>query len=443
MGTNLSTPRLRTEDSVPVAHADANGNYLAELGSPQFDQINTHAIVASAALTYEKYMGHPTGWSFDGPLTVNPHAGTGKTAYYSRWDNSINFCQWESPSLGKTVKTSQAFDVASHEIGHALLDGIRPGLLSGREGKAFHEGFGDSSAILHVLQFDSNLEKILADNGGDFTKPSLVTRLAEEFGTAFNKEDANPNNDNNPYYRTALNEFKYKPLNQLPSDSYPPTYPEEVLTSEPHSFSRVWSGAFYSMLGAFYDQAAPSAPSQLDALKTARDALGTIWGRSLDHLPASNMKFRDAARAMMREADKLENGKYLGALAAVMLDRNLLTPREIEEASAPPSREIPAGYNWVADKPLPGADGRTVLCYRAPQDVEVEGLGVMQLHAGLTQVYDKGGELVSQTFTPVTAADIEEARADAPGLVASGQARVTAQLDGPSLIEVIPHWECC
>jgi len=443
MGPQLNTPRLKTEDSVPVAQADANGNYQPDVNTPQFDQVNTHATVASTVLTYEKYMGHPTGWNFEGPLTINPHAGEGKTAYYSRWDDSINFCQWESPSLGKTVKTSQSFDIASHETGHAILDGIRPGILGGREGSAFHEGFGDSSAILHVLQFDSNLEKILAENGGDFSKPSLVTRLAEEFGTAFNKEDQNPKNDDNPYYRTALNDFKYKKPSELPWDSYPPTKPEEVLTSEPHSFSRIWSGAFYSMLGALYNQAAQTAPSQLDALKTARDALGTIWGRSLDHLPASNLKFRDAARAMIREADALENGKYLGALAGVMLDRNLLTPREVDEAQAPPAREVPAGYDWVADKPLPGADGRTVLTYRAPQAVEVDGLGVFEVSSGLTQVFDRGGQLVSQTFTPVTSEDIEEARLEARELVAAGKARVTAQLDGPPLIEIVPRWECC
>ena len=45
-GQQLSGPRLHTQDSVAVAQADAQGNYLVEIGSPQFDQVNTHGIVA-------------------------------------------------------------------------------------------------------------------------------------------------------------------------------------------------------------------------------------------------------------------------------------------------------------------------------------------------------------------------------------------------------------
>jgi len=482
MGTQLSGPRLHTKDSIAVAQADSQGNYLVDISTPQFDQVNTYGVVAGTLLTYEKNIGHSIPWSFKGPLEVHPHAGDGKTAYYSRWDESINFCQWDSPSLGKTVKTSQSFDVASHETGHAILDGLRPGLLAGRESKAFHEGFGDSSAILHALQYDSNLEKILAENGGDFSKPSLVTRLAEEFGTAFNKEDDNPKNDDHPYYRTALNEFKYQDPNSLPSDSYPPSQPEEVLTNEPHSFSRIWSGAFYSMLGALYDQAAQAAETPLDALKTARDALGTLWGRSLDQLPAANLKFRQPALAIMREANRLEQGRYFDSLAKVMLDRNLLTQEQIDQAHQGPSdlrlstpvataeqaqQALAAlapglgleGQEWQADAPLAGSQGRQVLTFRSPQSVDLDlgalGPARMQLDSGLTLVFDQQGLLLDQTYTPITRQDQQEARAQAreiadsggialPGFAPSGsshQARLRLEREGPPVFELIPVWD--
>lgn len=472
-GSQLSGPRLHTQDSVAVAQADANGNYLYDIGSPQFDQVNTHGIVAGALATYEHYMGHTVPWSFKGPLEVNPHAGDGKTAYYSRWDQSINFFQWDSPSLGKTVTTAQSFDVASHEMGHAILDGLRPGLLSGTESKAFHEGFGDSSAILHALQYDTNLQQILADNGGDFSKPSLVTRLAEEFGTAFNKEDDNPKNDNNPYYRTALNEFQYADPKTLPSDSYPPSQPEEVLTSEPHSFSRIWSGSFYSMLGSLYTQCAGEAPSQLDALRQARDVLGTLWGKSLDHIPAANLKFRHAASAMLREANQLEGGKYFDSLAAVMLDRNLLTQQQIDDLHKPvrdfsleqfPQTRggaedlLPAlGLNdreWRADQALAGADGRRVYTFRAPERVELDlgtrGAAFMQAEAGLTLVFDAQGKLVSETATPLDAEDRADLNREARALADSGQlvgedgigpARLVPRRKGPPEYQPLPIWK--
>lgn len=472
-GSQLSGPRLHTQDSVAVARADENGNYLYEVGSPQFDQVNTHGIVAGALATYEHYTGHTIPWSFKGPLEVNPHAGEGKTAYYSRWDQSINFFQWDSPSLGKTVKTSQAFDVGSHEMGHAILDGLRPGLLSGTESKAFHEGFGDSSAIIHALQYDTNLQQILADNGGDFTRPSLITRLAEEFGTAFNKEDDNPNNDDHPYYRTALNEFKYQDPKTLPSDSYPPSQPEEVLTSEPHSFSRIWSGSFYSMLGSLYNQCAGEAPSQLDALRQARDVLGSIWGKSLDHLPAANLKFRHVASGMLREANRFEGGKYFDSLAAVMLERNLLTQEQIDDLHKP-ARSITleqfpqtrAGAQdllsrlelndrpWQADQALAGSDGRRVYTFRAPERVDLDlgsrGAAFMQAEAGLTLVFDAQGQLVSETTTPLSAEDKADLNREARALADSGQlvgedgigpARLVPRRQGIPEYQPIPVWK--
>ncbi len=488
IGTQLAGPRMQVQDRVPVAMADEQGNYHYQLGSDQFDQVNTTAVVARTLLSYERYMGHQTPWSFDGPLTINPHAGTGKTAYYSRWDDSINFCQWNSPSLGKTVKTAESPDVIAHETGHAILDGLRPNIGWGTEPASFHEGFGDSSAILHALQYDSNLDKILAENEGDFSRPSLLSRMAEEFGTAFNKEDQNPNNDNNPYYRTALNEFRYVDPRQLPRDSYPPTYPEEVLTSEPHSFSRVWSGTFYSLVGALYGQCQQEAATPREALVAAREALGPIFARSFDHMPTSNLKFRDVALGMLREAATFEQGKFFDTVAGVLIDRNLLTREEAQQARQPapavsltgPVRTpfeaeqalsslrkelgLPEGLAWKADPVQAGADGRQVLLFRAPDRVEVSlghhGDAEMELNSGLTLVFDREGKLVSQTFTPVEESDREDARSFAQDLQAQGRiagsdqlfqsvdpggrpfkARLVPQVTGLPRLEQVPVWD--
>lgn len=468
LGKQLQGTRLTTVDTVALAQADAQGNYNPAPGTPQFDQVNAHAVVASTVATYEKYMGHALKWASAGPLTVRPHAGEGKTAFYSRKDNSLNFKQWTSPSLGKTVTTSQSFDAISHETGHAILDGLRPNLRSGSEGQAFHEGFGDSSAMLHALQFDSNLEKILAENGGDFRKPNLLSRLCEEFGTAVNKEDSDPNNDDHPYYRSSLNDFQYCDPAQLPGDTYPPQKPESVLTSEPHSFSRIWSGLFYSLVGSVFQQCSREGTSQLDALRKTRDILGTVWGRSLDQLPASNVKFRQPAQAILREASNLEGGKYFDSLARAMLDRKVLTPQEVQQAhtKAPQLRlEHPLenaaqaqawlqaqptwkGQDWKADAPRPGSQGRQVLTFRSPQEIEVNlgdlGAARQRLDSGLTLVFDAQGQLLHQVATPVQSQDVQQARLLAHQLSESGkitQQDLTHSKGALPLLELPPTWD--
>ena len=455
MGTQLRGPRFRTVDSQPIAKADAQGNYSAQVGTPQFDQINAHATVAATTLTYERYCGRTLKWSFPGPLEIKPHAGEGKTAYYARWNRGLSFCQWDSPSLGKVVKTAESFDVGSHEAGHAILDGMRPGLLGSNESKAFHEAFGDCSALIHALQYDTNLEKILAENGGDFSKPSLITRLAEEFGTAFNKEDDNPNNDDRPYYRTALNDFKYAPIDSLPSDTYPPSQPEEVLTSEPHSFGRIWSGAFYSMLKGLYEQESQAGHEPMLALKNAREALGFIWGGSLEQLPAANLKFKQPAAAMLREAREYEGGKYFDSLAAVMLDRNLLTEQEISNLGGKIS--VNSALNWEADPVQEGRDGRQILTFRASHPIEVDlgdmGRAQLNVYSGLTRVVDAQGQLLHEVYTPISEADVRRAQIEAKMAAEQGQlgmeglccpghhAQLRVQREGLPIMEWIPRWD--
>ena len=140
VGDRLSSDRIKTRDRAPIAIADPDGTYDYEVGTPQFDQANAHGIVANTLMMYDNYLGTPARWSFRGPLKVVPHKGQGKTAYFSRWDRSINFFEWQSPSLGKRVSTSQSADVIAHEIGHAVWDGLRPRAGYSGGGRGFPRG---------------------------------------------------------------------------------------------------------------------------------------------------------------------------------------------------------------------------------------------------------------------------------------------------------------
>jgi hypothetical protein len=426
VGDRLSSERLRTRDNAPIAIADPDGTYNYEVGTPQFDQANAHGIVANTLGMYDNYLGTTAGFSFRGPLNVIPHKGTGKTAYFSRWDRSINFFEWDSPSLGKRVSTSQSADVIAHEIGHAVWDGLRPRAGYSGEAGAFHEAFGDCSALLHALQQESNLAKALDQNGGDLKKPSLISRMAEEFGSGFNKEDKDPNNDERMYYRTALNEFKYIDPKDLPDDDYPPTVPEDVLTREFHSFSRVWSGAFYRMLTALYDGAKSDGAEPVDALKSARDKLGHTWGKALNELPPTGIKFKVVSEAMLKTAATSGDLATFDRLAAVMVDRDLLDEQTVNKLRTNTSPDVnigdgkpesvlsamtevldlPPGYASEGE-PTKLDDGRSVYLFTKPERFQPTGLShegdqlEVELRSGLSATFDGNGKLVSHYHTPV------------------------------------------
>lgn len=447
MGTRLSSPRMEIYDRAPVAIADTDGNYTSyAVDTPQFDQVNSYAIVANTLAMYDKYLGTPAKWSFRGPLTVVPHKGTGKTAYFSAMDGSINFFEWQSPSAGKRITTSQSADVISHEIGHAIWDGLRPRAGYSNEAGAFHEAFGDSSAMLHAMQTESNLAKALEQNGGDLTKPSLITRLAEEFGTAFNKEDQDPNNNDRPYYRTALNEFKYIDPKKLPSDDYPPTVGENVLTSEFHSFSRVWSGAMYRMLTSLYDGARADGKEPLDALKTARDELGFTWGKALQELPPSGIKYSVVAESMLRVASRDKDKAVFDRLGSVLVDRDILSADRVAELRNTKPANVALGDGnegtvlsnldhlyqlgdgFTADgQPEKLPDGRTVYQFSKPVTVQVGEFGGVpiksDLYAGVSATFDSSGQIVSSFYRPVDEETIADAKLFTSNLEESGRVK--------------------
>ena len=434
VGERLSSARIKTQDPAPIAIADPDGTYNYDVGTPQFDQANAHGIVANTLGMYDRYLGTEANWSFSGPLQVIPHKGTGKTAYFSRWDRSINFFEWDSPSLGKRVTTAQSADVIAHEIGHAIWDGIRPRAGYSNEAGAFHEAFGDCSALLHALQQESNLSKALEQNGGDLSKPSLISRMAEEFGSGFNKEDKDPNNDNRPYYRTALNDFKYIDPKDLPDDSYPPTVGEDVLTREFHSFSRVWSGAFYRMLGSLYNGEKEAGADSLEALKTSRDKLGNIFGKALHELPPSGIKYSVVASAMLKTAARSGDLTTFDRLSGVMVDRNILdadtvsklrtnTTPDISMGDGKPetvlnslSQELGLEDGYASEgEPKKLDDGRTVFLFTKPERHQLPGLNhegdqvEVELRSGLSATFDESGKLISSFHTPVGEAEKSDA----------------------------------
>lgn len=453
LGTKLASERMEIRDRAPVAIADPEGHYLYPVDTPQFDQVNAYAIVANTVSMYDAYLGRPVRWSFSGPLKVLPHKGTGKTAYFSGRDGSINFFEWQSPSLGKRVTTAQSADVIAHEIGHAVWDGLRPRAGYSNEAGAFHEAFGDCSALLHSLQQDSNLRQALQQNGGDLRQPSLLSRMAEEFGTAFNKEDKDPKNDERPYYRTALNEFKYIDPRQLPDDDYPPTVGEEVLTREFHSFSRVWSGAFYRMLTSLYDGARAEGQDDLSALKQARDQLGQTWGQALHELPPSGIKFSVVGEAMLKVAARQEQKSVFDQLGAVLVDRAILTPERVAELRESRVEALTWGdgsaqgvldglsrhwglspdqeYREVAP-PERLADGRTVYQFgRSEQHTWTasEGSGErlqVELDSGLSATFDAQGRLLSAFHTPVGPVERAEAELYSADLLSRGRLQESA-----------------
>ena len=119
------------------------------------------------------------------PLTVSSPVvdeGVDLNAFYDR--NALNF--FHGPSPNGTVFSDESPDIVCHEMGHAILNSLKPQLwgVGSHEAAAFHESFGDISAILSALQLQELRTAILSDTGGHLYQSSRLSRLAEQLAAA-------------------------------------------------------------------------------------------------------------------------------------------------------------------------------------------------------------------------------------------------------------------
>src|SRR5258706_6652641 len=125
-------------------------------------------------------------------------------------------------------------------MGHVVLDAVRPQLWDAKsvEVAAFHESFGDMSSILSALQLPSVRSATILDTGGKLYRSSGLSRLAEQLGWAIRQRQ--PADVDSDCLRNAVNPFFYQDPQTLP-----PKGPASQISTEPHSFSRIFTGAFF------------------------------------------------------------------------------------------------------------------------------------------------------------------------------------------------------
>jgi hypothetical protein len=203
----------------------------------------------------------------DTPLAVFLDKGEELNSNYDR--QSLNFYHGTLRTRGQpdvAVFASASPDLLCHELGHAMLDSIKPQLFNtnSHEIAAFHESFGDMSAILCSLQIPTLRDSILAETGGHLFTNSRLSRIAEQFGAALRAEE--PGSADPDCLRNAFNAFNYADPTTLQNNA-----PATGLSSDPHSFSRIFTGALFEAMAGVLAAVAGNAPTPENLLKVTED----------------------------------------------------------------------------------------------------------------------------------------------------------------------------
>jgi hypothetical protein len=319
---------------VIVASTAAEG--LHQPGTPEFLHWQCREAVLLTIEVYEQLHGPLKKWSSeavnDKRLNLIPNGGIELNAFYDR----ENLAFFEAPANNKTTFSGASTDVVSHEVGHAFLDALRPELFGSSitEHGAFHESFGDCMAILTAL-FDQEQRKELLKKGLDAENPieGVMEDLADGVKRSFgaNHPAAAP--------RRALNTFKFALPTALPTSG-----PPKLLTSEIHSFGRIFTGCFYDVIRNIF--AGSATKDEGDLLKAATVA-GKLLVEGAKQAPAGTRFFQAVGRSMVLADDAMNGGAHRAAIGqafaahGIFLGSNAaLMPRTALAGNAPKAAAI-------------------------------------------------------------------------------------------------------
>lgn len=400
--------------------------------TPEFDYWQVRqALISGLKLWRDVDGAYPSTW-FGGRqnLPVLTDAGDDLNAFYDR--RSLQF--FHHTFERHSVHASESVDVVVHEEGHALLDTLRPDFFEVPfiEVGALHEAVGDCIAMLTALR-DRSIREAVISATPDLSAKHFVQALAEQLGDAIRREYGQGAVDDGAL-RNALNTFRWSDPTALP-----PGGPSSQLSGEVHSFSRVFTGAFYDSLRNVYLNGKNSQATLGRAAKT----LGRLLIAGLRAVPATPRTFEGVGRRMV-EADIAKNGgANAAAIRAAFQAHGMALPAPVAEMALPVRRRtrggaseelrealaVPSGTRLNFTRAVSDVHGEIahVVAFRPMQLTEGELTGIQLMVPAVAAVRTRGRSVtgVLGPAQPASAEVEREARAFARALLANGDVRST------------------
>ncbi|MGM9997904.1 MAG: hypothetical protein ACI38Q_00650 [Candidatus Bruticola sp.] len=319
---------------------NADGSYVFDKGTPKYAAANSMATVQHTIDSMEKILGYDITFAFgDKQILLDSDAGVDLNAYYSRDEESLNFFHDFDPVKKETVYSGASGEVISHEVGHAVLDAVRPGFLTSwsADTNGLHEAFGDLTALYMSTQNDQVCQLAAQQTGGDLSKPSLLSDTGEHMGRAINNK-YNVHTEPRDYVRCMINDCKWEDPSNI--DSEEPT-PEHPVSTEMHDWSRIFSGAQYDVMAAITKRNMSEGMDAAQAIKAAGQESMELLVGAVKISPTHDASYRDIALAMLKVDARSNEGKAHDIILSTFKERNILeegddTPAETMTITAQP-----------------------------------------------------------------------------------------------------------
>jgi hypothetical protein len=409
------------------AYTNTSPQGVAAPGTPQFLFWQAREAGILAVEAFEASAGVHKRWQGNRKkLPLQQDAGVDLNAYYDR----ASFSFFHEQVGGQTFFSGASTDVVAHEVGHGLLDSIRPDLFlaSYLEVGALHEAFGDCIAILTALA-DVDTRKRLLNAAPDLHHKNFVEGTAEELSYAIGLV-APGHNASVP--RRALNRFQYQIPSTLPSNGGP-----GALINEVHSFGMIFTGCFWDLIANLF---AAGASQDVAGLEAAAQLAGKILIAGATQAVLTPRFLQSMGRAMTLADQALHAGANHGHIRDAFADHNimlgsnsLLAPTAVLAGAAPSRTTLGAAARKDLARRLRSPRGAKLTVEAMPmlgavravqtRDVSLGALhpklkGVVAIAHETVMVGDSGGRAAVMGALPDTASTESEVHAFVESLLA-------------------------
>ena len=273
--------------------ASAEGTFAPGTSEFLFWQCREAALAALE--TWEACAGPHSKWQGNRKkLPLRQNDGVDLNAFYDR----ASFSFFEDTVGGTTFFSGGSTDVVAHEVGHGLLDSMRPDFFEVNflEVGAFHEAFGDCLAMLTALGDLEVRQKLLAVTT-DLRKRNFVETTAEDLSNGIRGRQPT-HNAAEP--RHAFNALKFQIPTSLPANGGP-----GKLINEVHSFGMIFTGCFWDLITNVFGASTPKNEATL--LSAARVAGKILIAGAKDAVVTPRF-LRSVGRAMVLADQSLHDG---------------------------------------------------------------------------------------------------------------------------------------
>jgi Fungalysin metallopeptidase (M36) len=339
-----AAPGIREQPKRPTRPANRSGFVYSQtspqgkapIGTPKFLFWQAREAAIAAVEAWEASAGPHKLWQGDRKkLALLQDDGVDLNAFYDR--QSFSF--FHQAVGNNTFFSGASTDVVAHEVGHGLLDSVRPEFFDVNflEVGAFHEAFGDCIAILTALRDSETRTKLLA-TAPTLRKRNFVESTAEDLSRGIGL--AIPGH-NAAEPRHAFNTFKFQIPSTLPSNGGP-----GALINEVHSFGMIFTGCFWDLIANLY---AGSAQKNEASLLTASRLAGELLITGIKQAVVTPRFTQSVGRAMTLADQSLHNGAHHDQIRDAFAKHDvglgsnaMLAPSMLLEGAAPKGAALSA-----------------------------------------------------------------------------------------------------